>query len=311
MKKIFLFPIFLIFFASLLLFFKKDVGVFAYNTYHYSPCDTPITYSIGTIDSQFKVTKDELLGDLETATSIWDGIVGKTLFKYDPKSSFTVNMVYDERQKLTSKITELNSDLEQKQGEIDPKIAEFKEKQASFEKRVSRLNDSISYWNSQGGAPRDEYEKLVAEQKQLKAEASLLNQEAEDLGQVTQEYNANAAKLNETIGDYKQVLEFKPEEGLYEQDGKERKISIFIDVSEKEFLHTLTHEFGHALTLEHLQDKEAIMYPQTTDDLTPSAEEIEMLQTICRKRPIHEVIYNRIQEIIEILKERTKKTSAQ
>lgn len=311
MKKILIVSTVFIVGASLLVFFRKEVGAFAYDTYYYSPCDTPIAYSVGTIDSQFKITKEELLGDLETATSIWSGVAGQPLFEYDPKSTFTINMVYDERQKLTSKISELNSSLEQKQGEIDPKIAAFKEKQSDFEKRVSALNDRISYWNSQGGAPREEYEKLVAEQKQLQAEASQLNQEAERLGQATQEYNANANTLNRTIDDYKQVLEFKPEEGLYEQEGNERKISIFIDVSEKEFLHTLTHELGHALALDHVNDREAIMYPQTTDDLTPSLAEVEMLQKICKKRPIYEVLFERIQEVVEVIKERAGRTSAQ
>lgn len=311
MKKILIISIILIIAASMLVLFRKEVGAFAYASFYYSPCDTPIAYSVGTIDSQFKITKEELLGDLETATSIWSGVVGQPLFEYDPNASFTINMVYDERQKLTSKITELNSNLEQKQGEIDPKIAAFKEKQSNFEKRVNTLNDRISYWNSQGGAPREEYEKLVAEQKQLQIEASSLNQEAEKLGQATQEYNANANTLNRTIDDYKQVLEFKPEEGLYEQDGNDRKISIFIDVSEKEFLHTLTHELGHALALDHINDREAIMYPQTTDDLTPSIAEITMLQNICKKRPIYEVLSQRIQEVIEVLKERAGRTSAQ
>ena len=273
---------------------------------YYSPCDYPIPFAIGTIDPKFEITKEELLEDTKAAGSIWSGTQGKQLFVYDPESKFTVNMVYDSRQELTSKITELNENLKEQQGAIDPKIAEFKKNQAAFELKVNDLNAKISYWNSHGGAPKDEYDKLTETQKALQAEAAALNATAKELGQSTQQYNLSAKELNQTIGDYQSVLLTKPEEGLYEQEGNVRKISIYIDIEQNEFLHTLTHEMGHALGLNHNNDKSSIMYPQTTSVLKPSNNDISDLNEICRERIVFEVAYEKVLEVVSVMRSRFK-----
>jgi peptidoglycan hydrolase CwlO-like protein len=287
--------------------FRTQLLAIAAPVVYYSPCDTPIPYSIGSIDSRFNVTKEELLVDAKSAANVWNTTQNKQLFVYDPESKFTINMVYDDRQALTSKITEMNSNLKQQQGEIDPKITAFKKKQVDFEKRVSALNQEIQYWNGKGGAPQEEYDKLTQQQKALQAEAADLNATARELGQSTDEYNANAQVLNKTIGDYQDILQYKPEEGLYEQEGRNRKISIYIDISQDEFLHTLTHEMGHALGLDHNSDPTSIMYPQTTNVLTPSSEDSKSLNTICEKKLITEVAVARMREIILIVSERLGK----
>lgn len=306
MRKIFIFLIILVSFASIGLLFKDPLYATTKSALYYSPCDYPIPFSIGTIDSKFDITRDELLEDTKAAGSIWSGTQGKQLFVYDPESKFTVNMVYDSRQELTSKITKLNDNLKEQQGSIDPKIAEFKKNQAAFEVKVADLNSKISYWNSRGGAPKDEYEKLVETQKALQAEAASLNATAKELGQSTEAYNLSAQELNQTIGDYQSVLLTKPEEGLYEQEGSKRKISIYIDIDEKEFLHTLTHEMGHALGLNHNSDEKSIMYPQTTNVLTPSQSDIAALNEICRERTVFEVAYIKVLEVISVLRSRVK-----
>lgn len=304
MKKILLFLTAAILIIFPLLVFRSQVESAFSRVYFYSPCDTPITYSIGKIDAGFNTTHEELLEDSKIAANIWNRTQNKTLLKYDPKSEFTVNLVYDTRQELTSKIDELATELEQKQNEIDPKIEDYKKRQLVFEQAVKELNDDISYWNEKGGAPKEEYESLIARQDELKNQAQSLNAEARSLGQETNEYNTNARALNSTIDDYKGVLVTKPEEGLYEQDGDIRKISIFIDVSHDEFLHTLTHEFGHALQLEHNTDKSSIMYPQTSASLTPSKTEIEELDKICEKKALPELFSERLKLVASLLRER-------
>lgn len=284
--------------------FRNQANAAFASVIYYSPCDSPIKYSIGTIDPGFKTSKEELKTDAKIASNVWSATQNKPLFEYDPKASFTINLVYDSRQQLTSKITEMNSTLKEKQGEIDPKLKEYKKRQASFEARVKKLNEEIKSWNEKGGAPQEDYERLLAEQKSLQAEAQALNNEAQSLGQKTSEYNSSAKKLNQEIDNYQDVLITKPEEGLYEQDGRNRKISIFIDVDHEEFLHTLTHEMGHALGLDHNIDKESIMYPQTTDSLTPSATEIEELNSICKQRTVFEVVYRKTGDVYKVLKKR-------
>lgn len=274
--------------------------------FFYSPCDTPITYSIGTIDKGFNTTKEELLSDAKKAANVWNASQNKNLLSYDPNSSFTINLIYDDRQALTGQISELNRDLKERQEDIDPQITSLKNKQDVFQKKVNELNNNIEYWNKQGGAPKEEYDKLIETQNALRNEAILLKEEAQRLGQSTDQYNINVQRLNQTIDNYKQVLEIKPEEGLYEQNGNQKKISIFIDNSNDEFLHTLTHEFGHALGLNHVNDNNSIMYPKTTNILTLSREDEIALSNICKERSVIELTIQRIKELNKKVAERLK-----
>lgn len=300
MKRIYYLPIGLV--VILLYFvFRIPVNNAVLAVIYYSPCDYPLAYSIGSIDSRFKTTKEALITDAKIAGNVWSSSINKQLFVYDPKADFTINLVYDSRQELTNKITEMNKDLKEKQGEIDPKLEDYKRKELNFEKRVKALNDQISSWNMKGGAPKEEYDKLIAEQKSLQEEARVLTDEAKALGQATDDYNSNAKNLNQEIDNYQQVLVTKPEEGLYEQDGRKRKISIYIDISHDEFLHTLTHEMGHSLGLDHNTDPKSIMYPQTTQVLTPSEVEIEDLQNICKKRTVFEILFTRMSELVKVI----------
>lgn len=304
MKRLLIFSIIFVFVISVGLLYQKPLTTFAYNVIYYSPCDNPIPYSIGSIDSRFNITKDELLKDTQRAAAIWGDTQKKPLFVHDGVSNLTINMVYDSRQALTSKITDLNSDLKAKQGTIDPQITAFKKNQVEFEQKVSSLNSRIQYWNSKGGAPKDEYDKLIAEQKSLQAEAASLNETARTLGQSTDQYNLSAQQLNQTIGDYQTVLLTKPEEGLYEQNGEKRTISIYIDIDKNEFLHTLTHEMGHALGLSHNSDVNSLMYPQTTAMLEPTAADTSELDGICMKRTVFEVGYKKVLEVFNAIQER-------
>lgn len=308
MKKIYL-GILIPIFVLLGFVFKSEFKNTAESIFYYSPCDVPIEYSIGMIDEGFTTSEEELISDSKIAGNIWNATQNRELFRYNPNSDFTINLVYDSRQKLTSEITEMNQNLKKNQEEIDPKIAEFKVKQQDFEKRIDRLNNEIQEWNSKGGAPKEEFDRLNAEQKALQQEARALNLEATVLGQKADEYNLNAKSLNKTIDNYQDVLIANPEEGLYEQDGANRKISIYIDVGNEEFLHTLAHEMGHALGLDHNNNSDSIMYPQTTSVLNPSNDEIEELSNICKERTVVEVVLNESKDIFEAIKSRVRKST--
>ncbi|MEX2007834.1 MAG: matrixin family metalloprotease, partial [Candidatus Levyibacteriota bacterium] len=56
-----------------------------------------------------------------------------------------------------------------------------------------------------------------------------------------------------------------------------------------ELIHTLTHEFGHALGMQHVSSPQSIMYPYTTSFLTLAPEDLEQLAYVCRKQslPLH------------------------
>ena len=260
------------------------------NAFYGSPCDTPRTFSIGAIDPRFNLSKDELIQDAEQAGSVWKNDQGMVLMKYDPTSKLTINMIYDQRQSLNTQINTLNNQVEQQKQNLKPEISDYDKKVADFKQRSADLNSQIDYWNNKGGAPQDVYDKLNAEQKDLQQEAAQLQQMAASLNQSTDDYNSQIQQLDQKVNTYNQTLQFKPEEGLYIRNGSDEHIEIYFDNSKQELIHTLAHEMGHAIGLQHNNNTASIMYPQTTLATTPSADDLATLADVCQKRSIFQTI---------------------
>ncbi len=256
--------------------------------FYFSPCDTPISYRLGTVDTRFNLSQNKFLTDIQNAASIWSTTEEKNLFVYDAKALFSINLIFDERQALNNQINQLQDELQNGKSTIEPEIAKYQSLAANFKERLAALNNEIASWNSKGGAPKDVYEKLKSEQEDLKKEANSLNAMARSLSQSTQTYNTEVGQLNNTVNTFNAALQLKPEEGIY--NPKENKIDIYFNTNQNELIHTLAHELGHVLGMNHTQGSDAIMYPYTTQEITPSAEDIAQLQAICRKRTIFEII---------------------
>lgn len=244
------------------------------------PCSKPITYKIGNIDPRFNLKEADFLKNIDTAVQIWEQPLAKNLFTYDPSGSLSISMVYDERQSFSNQINSLQGELKNQKESINPQISDFKAQSIAFNEKVNSLNNEIEYWNSRGGAPAEVYEKIKNKEAELKAEAQRLNQMASSLNQLTRDYNVNVNDLNQTIGSFNAQLNERPEEGIYKSENN--TIEIFFNNSENELVHTLTHELGHSLGLDHLQNPKAIMYSKSTQTTNASQDDINSLKTVCR-----------------------------
>lgn len=273
------------------------------NVLYHSPCDTPTPYRIGSIDSRFNITQEEFLRNIQDASNIWNTAYGKNLFVYDPKGQLSVSLVYDERQKLTNEISELDRDLMQKKDTITPGIEEYKKRSIDFDKKVTALNQEIDYLNSHGGVSPEQYKKLKDDQIALQKEAEALNKMAAALNQSATQYNLKIRELNETLQKYNEELKYKPEEGIYISDENGRRIVIYFNISKDELIHTLAHEMGHALEIAHINSTSSIMYSRTTEVKALSSDDLAALNAACRKISIFETISNRANYAISIIKQ--------
>ena len=276
--------------STLILVLLLVSGLVASQYVYIYPCARPILYKIGSIDPKFGVKQEQLLKDLRSAEAVWEKPTGKNIFDYDPGGPLTVNFVYDTRQALKSQIDQQEKSLTSQSGNLDSQIASYEKQVADFNARSAQLNKDINYWNSQGGAPPEEYDKLVARQKDLQQEAGRLNQLAKSLNQKAQNYNSGVVKINSTISTFNQELSVKPEEGLY--TGSTKTIDIFFITNRNELIHTLAHEFGHARGLDHLDDAKAIMYPQTSLTVSATSGDVQALEIVCAKRSYWDVVAN-------------------
>lgn len=266
---------------------------------YYSPCDTPIPYSIGSVDPRFAITTGTFREDIEAATAIWSTVEGKPLFVYDPQSPFTISMVYDQRQLLNSQINQLHTQLDTQNNSIKPQLSEYNQKVIDFKQKVANLNQQISSWNAKGGAPEEVFNQLKQQQASLQQEQDQLKAMALQLNQSTDSYNNQVSELNQDVTSFNQALQVKPEEGLYTQDGSDRNIKIYFNNSKQELTHTLAHELGHALGMGHNDTALSIMYPQTNLSITPSEQDISALQTACRKVSIINIAQERLALILK------------
>ncbi|MDP3948087.1 MAG: matrixin family metalloprotease [bacterium] len=293
MKKILVFILFLI--VVLVIASRLDVS-FLDNFFTYSFCDKPIRYRVDTVDPKFNLSRDAFVADINQAAQIWNNDRDKNLFIYDPKGDLSINLVYDERQSLTSQINQLENKVKSDIQALNPQVSEYKRLSADFKQKLADLNSQIESWNNQGGAPPDEYQKLIKQQQDLQAEVSTLNEMARSLDISADVYNAQVSNLNQTINTFNSVLEERPEEGIFK--GPENRIEIYFNISKPELVHTIAHELGHALGIGHISNPAAIMYPKTSQKIKLTNEDIAVLEDVCKRYSFFELIQMRLAQMV-------------
>jgi chromosome segregation ATPase len=219
--------------------------------------------------------------ELDDAADLWSQTWGKNVFKESETADLTVNFIFDQRQELSNKVTSLKEDVTTNKSNLDSKLAGFKAQATALEEKIKKLNEEIAAWNAKGGAPPDIYKSLTDQQKQLQQEIDQVNRQAAQLNTSINSYNLEVNKFNTTLSDFNEVVSQKPEAGLY--DGKNQTISIYYVNSDAELRHTLIHEFGHALNVDHATNPEAIMYPLTSKTVEFAQEDLDALKLACQK----------------------------
>lgn len=245
----------------------------------YSKCDVPVLYDIGTIDERFGITRDEVKSVVTDAESLWEDSTGKNLFTYTPGADFTINFVYDERQSVTEDQHELSEVLEQKaemsesiKSDYDKLIASYdvlkktyEEKVTAYEKKLKDHNEMVGYWNKKGGAPEATFKELEAARAVLNKESASLNALTRNLNDLAKKINQIGEKGNNVVEDYNKNVSlfnnrFNHDREFTQGDYQGSNINIYQYDDRDELRRVLAHEFGHALSLGHVEEPTAIMY---------------------------------------------------
>jgi predicted Zn-dependent protease len=256
-----------------------------------------MTFKIGRIDSGFRLSHNDFLQDINEASGIWEKAIGKNLFEYDADGELTINLIYDDRQK----VVELRNDIgdgnrvaqsvkEEYQSKLDLlKIEEEKYKVilAEYNLKISKYNADVEYWNTKGGAPKNEYSQLPARKRALDIEKQQLDVIRLNLTKMSSDIKVYVDKYNLLVDNINNKVEVvnsnagEIEEGLY--TSKTNTIDIYQYESQTKLIRVLAHELGHSLGIDHNDNRESIMYKiNDGNKKTLSVEDMTDLKRVCR-----------------------------
>lgn len=267
------------------------------------PCSKPIAYTVGAYDKRFGVSESQFKLALMNAASVWNTEAGKTVITLadaDSKNVMPVSLVYSEVQKAT----ELGKNISAEQAEYDAKKAEvnrirdsfsatkdaYERKTVAYERAVKSYEKDVAYWNERGGAPPTEYAQLKAkadalerDRRELNAEADEVNSFAQKINTAVAELNGIAKKINAKVGTYNKQAGEDFEQGHYVSDAEGERIEIYEMKNVADLERVLTHEFGHALGLGHVENPDSIMYSfNIGEGLELSEEDKVELRAVCK-----------------------------
>lgn len=240
------------------------------------PCVRPITYYVRTVNSDFGITTLKAEKIATEAASIWNTAAGRELFIFDQGGKLPIDFVYDERQKLSTEATKLESTLGSTENKITDLKLEYQAKEREYEKRLAAYNSNLEIYNQ--NRTKEGYDRLIQEQALLTEDAARIKSLISEHNQLVEEVNKNIEKYNSNplIG-----REF--EAGLYTEDSSGKRIDIYEYKNDTELLRLITHELGHALTIDHNDNPESIMYSLNTGkSIELSAEDFAALKEVCR-----------------------------
>lgn len=278
-------------------------------------CRIPYRVAIGTIDPRFDLTEDDVRRALLDAIQVWERHAPRPLFELSERPSATrVALHFDERQAMSDAVAQHRVDHDQRGAELDVARADLDRLQRDFEVQREALRErharhaearrrhgrEVAAYNRSPSRDAATRSRLKADRNALEFEnmhLAAFSDEVEALQRQLQNhtdaFNERVARYNDEFGAASvrnRVASGPVTAGRYVRVGGNARIDVFLVNSYSHLVHTLAHELGHALRIEHVPDSDSIMSAVNTRDLGASGPvfasptDIAALEHVCRRR---------------------------
>jgi hypothetical protein len=130
-------------------------------------CEDALSYRIGDVDAAFGLDEIAFRDIAEHAVNLWEQATGRDLFTYDSTASFTLNLVFDDRQRNTIAGQQLSRQLEQTEAShhsvethrerwqaiYEARYQAYEQARGDFHKRLDAYNATVEALNSRAPYP--------------------------------------------------------------------------------------------------------------------------------------------------------------
>ncbi len=266
--------------ASLLLYYHVDSK---------KPCNSVITYDIGQFDEEYGMTRDSFLTYIALAEIPWEEVAQKQLFRYEEGADFKVNLIFSDKQEKIQKGNELENRLDEKERSLsstkqqyEDAVEKYERDKSNYERKLARYQKEVDRWNQQGGAPSSVFNQLEKDFEELQKEAESLNSSITRINDLARQSNSKVLEFNQNADEYNNLFDGTAFDAG-NTDGTE--INVYSFSNTKELVTLLTHEFGHVLGIDHIEDEASVMHYLLHDENVSgelSSFDKEALMTSCR-----------------------------
>jgi predicted nucleic acid-binding Zn-ribbon protein len=280
------------------------------------PCSKPIIYYIEDFNPKFGQTQEEFRDNLQKASSIWNNAYGKELFRYSredadkmfdlSKRKLQVNLIYDHRQETTEQLKTIGSTIDSSKDSYENQKALFDSLKSQYENKKQSVQNlitqyesdkaiyqkEVAYWNTKGGAPKQQYAELEKKRTQLNNAVQTINKQNQELNELITKLNSQVVVLNSmnkdinqkisTFNNVSQAVGPEFQEGEFVIDDFGQRINIYEFKDQNKLIRVLAHEFGHALGIDHVDGEDSIMNAYNNASATNlSEQDLTALKAVC------------------------------